>query len=69
MWVIFYLYDYFLSGISYSEVNFTLNQLLCIPLAVVLSCSFGGQKNMKERVEEKYKSTIKVEDCCVIQDE
>ncbi len=27
------------------------------------------QKNMTERLEEKYKSTIKVEDCCVIQDE
>ena len=49
VWIILYLYDYFLSGISYSEVNFTLNQLSCIPFAVVLSCSFGGQKNEKPR--------------------
>ena len=33
----------------YSKVNFTLNQLSCIPLVVVLSCSFGGQKNEKPR--------------------
>ena len=35
-------------------------------------CIFGlssRQKNMIERLEEKYKSKIKVEDCCGIQDE
>ena len=35
-------------------------------------CIFGlssRQKNMKERLQEEYKSTIKVEDCCGIQDE
>ena len=39
--IIFYL-EYFIL-----RFNFTLNQLPCIPLAVVLSCSFGGQKNEK----------------------
>ena len=34
----------FLSPPQKTGLNFTLNQLSCIPLVVVLSCSFGGQK-------------------------
>ena len=35
--------------VLYSSILLILNQLSCIPLVVVLSCSFGGQKNEKPR--------------------
>ena len=47
--VILYMYDYFLTEISYSKVRFTLNQLSFILLVVALSCTFVAQKYQNAR--------------------
>ncbi len=51
--VILYMYDYFLTEISYSKVRFTLNQLSFILLVVALSCTFVAQKYQNARHRAK----------------